>query len=73
MRVLTLTSARSTPPSDFCWLATSLVQQAIQAVIAGVIDLDTLHSGLSYFSQPLLSWCLGGVLTWLCTEIERQR
>lgn len=40
--------------------------------MSGQIDLDTLHSGLSYFAQPLLSWCLGGVVGWLCTEIERQ-
>lgn len=50
----------------------TLVQQAVVAASMGQIDLDTLHSGLSYYAQPLLSWCLGGVVGWLCAEIERQ-
>ncbi|RSH95318.1 mediator complex subunit [Saitozyma podzolica] len=62
----------STVPADFCWLSTSVIQQAIAATAAGAIDRDTLHSGLSYFSQPLLSWSLGGIVAWLCQEIERQ-
>lgn len=53
-------------------LAPTIVQQAIMATMSGQIDLDTLHSGLSYFAQPILSWCLGGVVGWLCAEIERQ-
>ncbi|WWD21111.1 hypothetical protein CI109_105592 [Kwoniella shandongensis] len=62
----------ATSPQDLCKLTPTLIQQAIAAVTSGQIDLDTLHSGLSYFSQPLLSWCLGGVIGWLCREIERQ-
>lgn len=52
--------------------ASTLVQQAVVAAMSGQIDLDTLHSGLSYYAQPLLSWCLGGVVSWLCSEIERE-
>ncbi|KAL1406022.1 hypothetical protein Q8F55_007705 [Vanrija albida] len=62
----------STSSSDICRLSSTLVHQAVVAAANGQIDLDTLHSGLSYFAQPLLSWCLGGVVGWLCTEIERQ-
>lgn len=63
---------RSTTPQDFCHLACGLFQQAIAATASGQIDLDTLHSGLSYFCQPLLSWSLGGIVTWLGSEIHRQ-
>jgi mediator of RNA polymerase II transcription subunit 5 len=52
--------------------ASTLVQQAVVAAMSGQLDLDTLYSGLSYYAQPLLSWCLGGVVGWLCAEIERQ-
>ncbi|WVW79235.1 hypothetical protein I302_101201 [Kwoniella bestiolae CBS 10118] len=62
----------ATPPQKLYKLSPTLIQQAILAVTASQIDLDTLHSGLSYFSQPLLSWCLGGVVAWLCREIKRQ-
>lgn len=65
-------TSRATSSQGLCRLASTLVQQAIIAAMSGQIDLDTLHSGLSYFAQPLLSWCLGGVVGWLCTEIERQ-
>ncbi|WVR09129.1 hypothetical protein IAU60_006191 [Kwoniella sp. DSM 27419] len=62
----------ATPPQSLYKLSPTLILQAIAATAAGQIDLDTLHSGLSYFSQPLLSWCLGGVVGWLCQEIRRQ-
>ncbi|CAD6584259.1 MAG: mediator complex subunit, partial [Tremellales sp. Tagirdzhanova-0007] len=62
---------RATPPNEFSRLASGLIQQAISATAAGIIDLDTLHNGLSYFSHSLLSWSLGGVVAWLCYEVER--
>lgn len=62
----------ATSSQGLCRLAPTIVQQAIIATMSGQIDLDTLHSGLSYFAQPILSWCLGGVVGWLCAEIERQ-
>ncbi|KAK4687983.1 mediator of RNA polymerase II transcription subunit 5, partial [Tremellales sp. Uapishka_1] len=61
----------ATSPHDFLDLAASLIHQSISAAIAGQIDQETLRGGLSYFSQPLLSWCLGGVVHWLCSEIQR--
>ena len=61
----------TTAPPDLYRFAPSLIQQAILATAAGQIDLATLHSGLSYFSQSLLSWSLGGITAWLCTEIIR--
>ncbi|BEI80974.1 hypothetical protein CcaverHIS002_0201340 [Cutaneotrichosporon cavernicola] len=62
----------ATSSQGLCRLAPTIVQQAIVATMNGQLDLDTLHSGLSYFAQPILSWCLGGVVRWLCAEIERQ-
>ncbi|CAK9782940.1 hypothetical protein CC85DRAFT_329441 [Cutaneotrichosporon oleaginosum] len=62
----------ATSSQGLCRLAPTIVQQAIVATMSGQLDLDTLHSGLSYFAQPILSWCLGGVVGWLCAEIERQ-
>ncbi len=37
----------------------------------GVIDLETLRGGLSYFLQDLLSFTLPGALAWLLAEIVR--
>lgn len=56
---------------DLCRLIPCVIQQAISAVMADQIDLDVLHSGLSYFSQPLLSWSLGLLVQWLCCEAVR--
>ena len=61
----------ATSPQDFYRLSPSLIQQAIAATAAGQIDMDSPQSGLSYFSQPLLSWSLGGIVSWLCSEIIR--
>lgn len=64
-------TCRSTTPQNFCRLGCGLFQQAVTATAIDQIDLDTLHSGLSYFCQPLLSWSLGGIVTWLCKEALR--
>lgn len=61
----------ATSPADFYRLAPSIVQQAVLAIAMGQLDTETLHSGLSYFSQPLLSWSLIGVVHWLAGEIQR--
>ncbi|KAL7421490.1 hypothetical protein Q5752_004377 [Cryptotrichosporon argae] len=62
----------ATSPHVFSRLATTLIDQSIAAAANGVIDMDTLRSGLSYFSQPLISWSLGGIVGWLCGEVERK-
>jgi mediator of RNA polymerase II transcription subunit 5 len=62
----------ATSPITFLKLSATLVQQSIEAAVAKVIDIDTLRGGLSYFAQPLLSWCTGSVVSWLCEEIPRQ-
>ncbi|GHJ88478.1 hypothetical protein NliqN6_4880 [Naganishia liquefaciens] len=61
-----------TSPIKLLSLSTTVVSQAILAATAQVIDLETLRGGLSYFSQPLLSWCQIGIIHWLCQEIQRQ-
>ena len=63
---------QSTQPLNLLNLAPTLVSQAISAAMAQLIDIETLHSGLSYFSQPLLSWSQCGIIEWLCHEIQRQ-
>lgn len=61
-----------TSPIKLLTLSTTVVSQAILAATAQVIDLETLRGGLSYFAQPLLSWCQTGIVLWLCQEIQRQ-
>jgi mediator of RNA polymerase II transcription subunit 5 len=53
-------------------LAPTLVSQAISAAVSQIISIETLHSGLSFFSQPLLGWCQAGIIDWLCVEVQRQ-
>jgi len=61
----------ATSPADFYRIAPGIIQQAVLAKAAGQMDLETLHSGLSYFAQPLLSWSLGGICYWLIAEVRR--
>lgn len=63
---------QATTPFTLAKLAPTLVSQACLAAQDDIISLDILRGGLSYFSQPLLSWCVSGVLEWLCVEIPRQ-
>jgi mediator of RNA polymerase II transcription subunit 5 len=52
-------------------VAPTICKQSLVACQAGVIDLDTLREGLSYFLQELLSFTLPGVVHWLVGEIGR--
>ncbi|ORY69177.1 mediator complex subunit Med5-domain-containing protein [Leucosporidium creatinivorum] len=61
----------STNPRVLLRVAPTICKQSLVACQAGVIDLDTLREGLSYFLQELLSFTLPGVVHWLVDEIGR--
>lgn len=61
----------STDPRVLLRIAPTICKQSFAACQAGVIDLDTLREGISYFLQELLSFTLPGVLRWLIAEIMR--
>ncbi|SPC65998.1 probable Mediator of RNA polymerase II transcription subunit 5 [Ustilago sp. UG-2017b] len=60
----------SSPPT-LLRLSPLLFSQSISACLYGIIDLETLRGGLSYFLQDLLSFTLPGALNWLLAEIPR--
>lgn len=62
---------QASPPTTLLRLAPLLFAQSIGACVHGVIDLETLRGGLSYFLQDLLSFTLPGALAWLLAEIVR--
>lgn len=68
---LTLVACSSTNPRVLLRVAPTICKQSLVACQAGVIDLDTLREGLSYFLQELLSFTLPGVVHWLVDEIGR--
>lgn len=59
------------PPTTLLRLSPLLFSQSISACQHGVIDLETLRGGLSYFLQDLLSYALPSALAWLLGEITR--
>ncbi|SPO24470.1 probable Mediator of RNA polymerase II transcription subunit 5 [Ustilago trichophora] len=62
---------QASPPTTLLRLSPLLFSQSITACQHGIIDLETLRGGLSYFLQDLLSFALPGALTWLLSEITR--
>ncbi|GAC97526.1 RNA polymerase II mediator complex subunit [Pseudozyma hubeiensis SY62] len=61
----------ASPPTTLLRLSPLLFSQSISACQHGIIDLETLRGGLSYFLQDLLSFALPGALIWLLSEITR--
>lgn len=61
----------ASPPTTLLRLSPLLFSQSISACQHGIIDLETLRGGLSYFLQDLLSFALPGALVWLLSEISR--
>lgn len=61
----------ASPPPTLLRLSPLLFSQSISACLYGIIDLETLRGGLSYFLQDLLSFALPGALNWLLAEIPR--
>ncbi|CDW97943.1 hypothetical protein [Sporisorium scitamineum] len=62
---------QASPPTTLLRLSPLLFSQSVSACQYGVIDLETLRGGLSYFLQDLLSFALPGALVWLLSEIVR--
>jgi hypothetical protein len=60
-----------TPPSTLLRLAATLVSQSILAYQRQKLSKETFLPGLSYFSQPLLSWAVVGIIHWITREIRR--
>jgi len=69
---LSLFTYRTSSPQTLLRLAPTLASQCIRASAAGLIDLETLKSGLTYFCNPILSWTLPGVLSRLLQELVSQ-
>ncbi|TKY85434.1 hypothetical protein EX895_005596 [Sporisorium graminicola] len=62
---------QASPPTTLLRLSPLLFSQSVAACQYGMIDLETLRGGLSYFLQDLLSFALPGALVWLLAEIVR--
>ena len=62
---------RESPPLTLLALSPTMFAQSIQACRAGIIDLESLRSGLSYFLEDPLSYTLPAALIWLVNEVQR--
>lgn len=62
---------KSSSPSTMLRLTPSLFLQSIHACCQGVIDMDTLRGGLTYFLQDLLSYTLPCAINWLLFDLSR--
>ncbi|KDN36557.1 hypothetical protein K437DRAFT_276776 [Tilletiaria anomala UBC 951] len=62
---------RESPPRTLLLLAPTLFAQSIATCRSGLIDLELLRNGLTYFLEDPLSYTLPGALLWLLDEIQR--
>lgn len=60
---------RSTKPRVLLRIAPMLISDAIHKSVRKKIEKESLMSGLSYFTGPLLSWTLVAVIKNLVREI----
>jgi len=65
-------SNRSTTPKTLLQMSPTLFSQACVARQENRIDIDVLHSGISYFLEPLLNWTLVGVVHAMLFEIQQR-
>jgi hypothetical protein len=61
----------SSSPTTLLRIAPTICKQCMMACFAGVIDIENLKEGFSYFLQEILSFTLPGVLLWLLSELGR--
>ncbi|KIM67250.1 hypothetical protein SCLCIDRAFT_109053 [Scleroderma citrinum Foug A] len=66
------TILRSTTPKTLLQMSPTLFAQACIARQDNRIDIDVLHSGISYFLEPLLNWTLVGVVHAMLFEIQQR-
>ncbi|KAG6812477.1 hypothetical protein H0H92_002584 [Tricholoma furcatifolium] len=64
---------RSTQPKVLLKISATLFLQAILRHMMQKIDKDTLNNGVSYFTGPLLSWTLVGIIRALAKDIMHQK
>ncbi|ETW87289.1 hypothetical protein HETIRDRAFT_307456, partial [Heterobasidion irregulare TC 32-1] len=64
---------RSTRPKMLLMMAATLCSHAITACTEHKIDVDVLANGFSFFTGPLLSWTLVGVVKTLVREMKQTR
>jgi len=65
---------RATKPKILIRVALPLVSQAISASSTHQrFDKDGLMNGISYFTGPLLSWVLVGVIKYLVREVQQRQ
>ena len=67
-------SSRATKLKILIRVALPLVSQAILGATAHhKFDKDVLMNGISYFTGPLLSWVLVGVIKHLVREVQQRQ
>lgn len=71
---LIIVSIRATKPKILIRVAIPLVSQAISAATSHHrFDKEVLMNGISYFTGPLLSWVLVGVIKHLVREVQQRQ
>ncbi|KAF8349998.1 hypothetical protein F5887DRAFT_1059221 [Amanita rubescens] len=63
---------RTTKPKALLRISATLFLDALQASSARKIDHEVLNNGVSYFTGPILSWTLVGVIKAIVQEIQRK-
>ncbi|UZJ54068.1 hypothetical protein CBS101457_003388 [Exobasidium rhododendri] len=61
---------KGSSPQVLLRITPTIFSQSINACMHGVIDLDTLRGGLTYFLQDLLNYTLPSALTWLLSDLH---
>jgi mediator of RNA polymerase II transcription subunit 5 len=62
---------KNSSPQLMLRLSPTLFSQSVTACLQGVIDMDTLRGGLTYFLQDLLSYTLPSAIAWLLRDLSR--
>lgn len=61
---------RNTPPRTMLALAPTIVHQSMIALERGIVDQETLLSGLSYFCQDFLTYTLPSIISYLARQAQ---
>ncbi|KAF8735483.1 hypothetical protein AX14_001979 [Amanita brunnescens Koide BX004] len=63
---------RTTKPKTLLRISATLFLEALQASSVRKIDHEVVNNGVSYFTGPILSWTLVGVIKAIIQEIQRK-